>query len=255
MELSYPQKSNGMYILRRTHMDDIAREFLREYSPSSLERPAVVDVDLLAEECLFLDVSHKPLTRDESILGMTVFEDVSGVPCFDEHFLPTEIDLPAGSVVIHSWLLSHNNWFRRRFTLAHEISHWILHRSYHSPGKQKYHFRAGPDSLITPPYIACRATVIDGEKFEFVTDYDWEEWQANSLAAAILMPLDMFSEEAKFALRKAGLSILDEKSARERYNIIRELSDKFEVSKKAVEIRLDQAGLIHNGSINSRIRS
>lgn len=61
MELGYRQKANGMYILNRDQMDDIAAMLLREYAPYALEYARPVDIDALAEEGLFLTVLHKTL--------------------------------------------------------------------------------------------------------------------------------------------------------------------------------------------------
>jgi hypothetical protein len=163
-----------MYILNKDQMDDIAAMLLREYMPSALEYARPVDIDALAEEGLFLTIKNKTLGMGNSILGLTAFEDVKGIPCCDEMFRPTTIDLEAGTVLIHSWLGGYQNRARRRFTVAHECSHWVLHRSYHSPTNQKYTLRTQRF-----PYIACRSTDIEREHPGPRTDDEWEEWQAD----------------------------------------------------------------------------
>jgi len=151
MELNYRQKPNGMYILNKGQMDDIAEMLLREYAPSALEHAQPVDIYSLAEEGLFLDLQYKPLTLNGSILGMTVFED-SEISYFDEMLHPTTATHEAATVLIHSGLRGNKHLGRRRFTVAHECSHWVLHRSYHSPTNQKYTLRTQRF-----PYFACRA--------------------------------------------------------------------------------------------------
>ena len=82
---------------------------------------------------------------------------------------------------------------RRRYTQAHELSHWICHRSYHSPDNRCYEFRKNS-------FIACRTENIESYRrndFSQRTDSDWEEWQADSLAAALLMPKVTFIQEVE----------------------------------------------------------
>jgi hypothetical protein len=246
MELNYPQKANGMYILRREQMDDIAHKLLQEYMPSVLERPAPVDIDALAEEGLFLTIKTKTLGLNNSILGLTAFEDVRGVPCCDEMFRPATVDLEAGTVLIHSWLGGLRNRARRRFTVAHECSHWVLHRSYHSPTNQKYTLRTQRF-----PYIACRSENIEKEHRGPRTDDEWEEWQADNLASALLMPLAPFRWEADRVIRKCGRRYLTDEVNHEYIECVGDIADIFRVSKTAAKIRLKQLGYIREAPYSS----
>jgi len=239
MELGYRQKANGMYILNKYQMDDIAAMLLREYAPSTLEYAQPVDIDALAEEGLFLTVLDKTLGMNNSILGLTAFEDVEGVPCCDEMFRPTTVDLEAGTVLIHSWLRGLQNRGRRRFTVAHECAHWVLHRSYYSPTNQQYTFRTQ-----RLPYIACRAADIERAHPGPKTDEEWIEWQADSLASSLLLPLVPFRQVANRAIYKGGRRYLSGPVDREYIEIIEEIADTFRVSKTAAEIRLKQLGYI-----------
>ena len=78
------------------------------------------------------------------------------------------------------------------------------------------------------------------------TDSDREEWQANSLAAAILMPENVFRDAAldsKLAnhVVKGKINFTDEDDYKDFLNY---LSDIFEVSRQAAEIRLEQLEMI-----------
>jgi Zn-dependent peptidase ImmA (M78 family) len=220
-------------------MDDIATMVLQEYMPEVLVYPQPVDIDALVEEHLFLTVKNKALGYNDAVLGVTAFEDVKDVPCLDEMYQPTTIDLEAGTVLIHSCLLGSKNKPRRRFTVAHEGSHWILHRSYHSPLNQKFTFRTQRS-----PYIACRSANIEKTHYELKTDDDWEEWQADSLASALLMPLNQFHLVAHSVIGKFGKRYLSDKVIRNYIECVEEIADTFVVSRKATEIRLKQLGYI-----------
>jgi len=240
MELYYPQKQNGMFILQKNQFDDIASMILQAYQPWALDYPQPIDIVNLAEEGLFLTIKNRMLDFSAAVLGMTVFEDVEDVPCLDDMYQSIKIPLPGGTIVIHSQLSGYERKARRRFTIAHECSHWVLHRAYHSPTKQKYHFR-----IQRSPYIACRSPNIECQRHNLVTDDDWEEWQADSLAAALLMPLMPFRHFAEGLIRTCGMRYLtDGKVTRDYVEIIEEIADRFTVSKTSVKIRLKQLGLI-----------
>ena len=123
--------------------------------------------------------------------------------------------------------------------MAHECAHWILHRSFHSPDNQKYTFRTQRS-----PYIACRSANIEKKRHELKTDEDFEEWQADTLAAALLMPLIPFRWAAKRLIQKCGRLYLTDRVNYEYIEIIEEIAEEFKVSKTAAEIRLKQLGFI-----------
>ena len=237
MKLNYKQKSNGMYMLSRGNFDEIATNLLRQYMPEVLEFHRPVNVKRLAGDCLFLTVKDQILSFDGSILGMTAFADVE-VPCYDDCFMPTKLPVQEGTALIHIGLLWEGNNLRRRYTIAHECAHWILHRSYHSPNNQQYSYR-------TPPLIACRKENIERSKFGLRDDNDWIEWQADGLAAAILMPHNPFRYLAKDLLRSYGKQfMIAGRPSSADFEIIEKLSRTFEVSKQAAQIRLRQLDFI-----------
>lgn len=250
MQLDYPMKRNGMYIIKKKEFDDIGEKVLSEYMPEVLEYPQSVDIMSLATECLYLDVKDKYITQDGSVLGMIAFGDTK-FNGYGADFREEQIELPEGTVLIDYSLWGQDNVGRRRYTLAHECSHWICHRTYHSPDNRPYEFRrSGPGSVI-----ACRSENIEGrrsaESFGNFTESDWEEWQADSLAAAILMPRRMFAEGFRSAMRAEGvrqnyLIKGDDRSTEAR--IIHRLMKIFNVSYTATEIRLKTLGLMREYS-------
>ncbi|MCE5343204.1 MAG: ImmA/IrrE family metallo-endopeptidase, partial [Eubacteriales bacterium] len=142
-------------------------------------------------------------------------------------------------VVINKGLIGYDQRARKRFTLAHENSHWILHRSYHSPTNQKFQLRTQ-----MPGYVACRSSQVESSHHMLRTDKDWEEWQADSLAAALLMPKKPFIQAARDELG-IGLSVYRGKmNSCQYYESLARIANQFQVSKNAACIRLKQLGLI-----------
>lgn len=241
MTLNYPQKENGMYILKRKDIDNIAEDILKEYSPTTLEWPQSLDIEYLASECLFLNVKHMYLSSDGAILGMVTFADTQ-VKGLDANFHLIDTTIPMATVLLDMSLIGKENKPRWRYTLAHECSHWICHRSYHSPNNQTYNFRRN--------LVACRAETIEHNRIvrrAISSDYYWEEWQADGLAAALLMPKETFKEAFYLTMRQVGLRqryLVQGENQTKAFYVIKELMNVFKVSNRATQIRMLQLGLI-----------
>jgi hypothetical protein len=111
-----------MYKLHKPDFDDIALELLRKHLSTVIDIPCEIDINYLIRDCLYLDVYSKRLSPDKSVLGLVAFDDTT-IPCYDLHFNPTTFDVYAGNIVIDLSLSGQRQLPRRRFTLAHELSH------------------------------------------------------------------------------------------------------------------------------------
>lgn len=240
MQLDFPRKKSGLYILNKVNIENIATMFLQEYSPSVLMTPKAVNIEFLAEEHLDLTIQIKTFNFSEPVLGLITFSDVE-IQCYDIMYEPVSDTYPEGTVLVSSALIGRDNIARRRFTITHECAHWILHRSFYSPNKQHFEFRK------TPSYVACRNVEIDKTGYGLKKDEDWIEWQAEKLAASILMPISTFTEATRYLFRKYGINrnyIVPEFEKFNFYEIVHELSETFNVSHKATQIRLRQLDFI-----------
>jgi Zn-dependent peptidase ImmA (M78 family) len=103
---------------------------------------------------------------------------------------------------------------RQRFTIAHEIGHLRLHKG--------------------RPMFVDHAVRVDRRDVNASRGIDPEEIEANSFAAALLMPQDMvFAAMSQSTLR-----------GRTGEDVIRHLAKRFEVSPQAMEYRLANLGLV-----------
>lgn len=240
MKLNYPMTENGMFILRNEDFEKIATDLLEQYMPQVLKEPQALDIDYFAQECLPLDIKATHLTLRNSILGMMIFSRTP-VECYDEHYHAQTLICEEGTMLVESSLLGRESRPRLRFTKAHEVGHWIAHRTYHSPDKRRYEYRS--------TYIACRSKAIEQEQYskQERTMEEWMELQADKLGAALLMPKEPFIEVAISMIRKAGLStkcIIEEERRGQNWEVIEDLSKKFDVSKTATKIRMKQLNLL-----------
>jgi Zn-dependent peptidase ImmA (M78 family) len=110
----------------------------------------------------------------------------------------------------------HESMVRRRFTIAHELGHFVLHKDQSSLFLDK-RFQVLFRSQITPENSLS-------QKFE---------QEANAFAAALLMPENLLRDE---------LSSMDFDLANE--NSLKALAKKFNVSSIAMSYRMARLGLI-----------
>ena len=102
---------------------------------------------------------------------------------------------------------------RQRFTVAHEIGHYVMHR-------------ASSDLFIDKGYTA----VFRDTKSS--TGAERAEIQANHFAAALLMPAELLLPE----IRRSGFDLADE-------DALGTLAEKFQVSTQSMSYRLSNLGI------------
>ena len=131
MELNYPQRTDGMYILSRSDIDEIAYSILKDFSPRNLEHPIAVDVDVFLADYLQLLVKERYIgVIGCEALGLTVMRDSVEIPSLDEKMHPVILKETYGNVLISPTLNGIKNRPRKRYTKAHEGAHWVLHQPY-----------------------------------------------------------------------------------------------------------------------------
>ena len=245
MQLNYAQDSSGRYIISKKDIDNIATAVLKEYSPQNLTTPVPLDTSDFLENYLGLTIKRKYIgTFKSGILGLIVMNDVAQIPSYDERLRPTVLEETFGTVLISLNLMCREKVPRKRFTEAHEGAHFILHRDYFS----KCSNDSANQEINKYNYIACRENIMDDIKPK--DDFEWIEWQANSLAAALLMPKDIFCEYSCSLIRRAAIldGYLDFRPSYYQVNIknvISNVAKKFNVSYKAAKIRMMQVGLVN----------
>ena len=243
MILDYPRKENGMYYIKRDQLDDIAGSLLSEYAPDVLVEPQPLKIGEIVEEQLGLTLQYQYLTPNGAISGLIAFGD-NDVKCYDDMFRPIELPVTDGTILIDKTLSGDKQLPRRRYTITHEFSHRILHRSYYDPENRHFSFRESRNR-----FIACRSADIErsNEPRVIDTDHGWKEWQADGLAAALLMPRSPFTSAAKRIIhnRTRRYFISELTTRAERWDIVNCLAEVFMVSKQAAAIRLKYLNLMN----------
>ncbi len=210
----------------RQRLDRMALEALDQLVPGSSCQVRPLELYRLADN-LGLLVLEGYLSPRGDILGMTVFG-----PGIVE-YVTTGLEYRREVMDEGTVLISPDHPLRQRFTLAHEISHWLLHRQVFSGDPMRCLCRD-----IAPEFQA-----------DPKTPEHWLEWQANSMASCLLMPLPavsqaVYSANPHFSARPYLIEGEDSASCNRTVSYI---SKSFEVSRTAARIRLRQLGFIRRG--------
>jgi len=165
-----------------------------------------INLDKLASE-LNITVQYKPLR-----------EDVSG-----------KIDYHKSEDTVNIDINSNEFNLRQRFTLAHEISHFIYDIDFNEEFKLEDN----------------KQTLYRNEGIDPI------EIRANKFAEKLLMPRKIFIEKMQEIKNKLFPDLENKIGVPNIYKIVEELSSTFEVSKPAVIMRLSSIGAIRGQTISS----
>ena len=163
-----------------------AASLLRKYSVDSAPIPVI---EIAKQEGI--EINYHEL--EDNVSGMLIRKETSAVIAIN---------------VKH-----HEN--RKRFTIAHELGHYMLHRS-------------EPTVYVDDLLVHFRAD-------RRIANYDPKESEANQFAAALLMPASFIRAD----LSDAAIDISDDEA-------VERLAAKYKVSLQAFTIRLDRLDLVKN---------
>ena len=223
-----------MVRLSRNDIEQIAERILIQYrklpevQKNKLYR---IEPELLLTKVLGLNIEYQHLSIDGSILGLTSFEEVE-VEVFDYADTDTFLLLDGKTVVVEEDLHNDSTQTGRfNFTLMHEGSHQIF--------KKLFPTEYGCKLQTASP---VHYHMFNSEKNKPIKD--WEEWQANTLAAAILMPKDLIDYGMfLFGLGKK-INCLNRITDVETYEKFSAMANFLGASKSALAIRMKQLKLL-----------
>ena len=218
--------------LSRQDIELIAARVVNAYiNMQKLEGATVYSIDpvKLSENLLRLKVDYQHLSLDNSILGLTSYQEM-GIEVFENDDSDVIYYLDGKTLLIESNLkydVSMNG--RCNFTIVHEASHQILRmlypKEYGSRNNNQIHF--------------YRTT---SDKKRKITD--WEEWQANTLGSAILLPPNLIKQAMFIFSLGDKIEILNKIYAPTVYERFSEMARFLGSSKTALAIRMKYLGLL-----------
>ncbi len=199
-----------------------------------------VDVDGLATEVLGLTIVYESFFgRDIDKDGFLADGDKDLCITRDGHEM--SVVFPWKTVVLDKELLKPEKSGRRRFTLAHEVSHYLI------------------TTLFLKSFSACAHREYDGERQYSYKDLkeilSAKEMHADRLAAAILMPrfnmdkaMRKYAEKSKFCIYGCNIILPEDKMR------MQLMADNLGVSFQALKIRLKELGFIEKKTFTDFVK-
>ena len=185
-------------------MEAKSRMILEKYCSDYLWNMEAIPIEKLIE-IFGIELEYQHLTKyGQTILGKLICTD--GItPYYDmESQEYMFLEVRANTIIVEARLLDQENQGRYRFTLAHELAHWLLHKEYIISAQNE-------------------AAYIDG------THSNKMEKQADYFASAILMPVAII-KKYYYSIHGKGYS---------KFEVIADMAERFSVSKQAMQIKLE----------------
>ena len=205
-----------MYKKRQANfsMEYLAVRELKKYENGrySTGEPCAVPIEEIIEKQYDISIEYHYLRKNLSNLGQMVFEG-GHVPIYDmEKNRYTLIDVPAKTMMIDIRLLQDRRFANRlRFTYAHELAHFLIHKEHFAHSEQ------------SPALLA-------GEEEEYD---DVIEKQANMFCSYFLIPTGQMKKVYNRLMAKGRSQ-----------NIVKEMAVIFGVAPTTMQIRLYEHGLV-----------
>lgn len=230
--------------LSRQDIEEIAERLFSLYAGLPENRGThiyKVDPELFLRKVLGLNIEYMHLSCDGSIMGLTAFEEME-ISVTDGVHDEETVRLDGKTVIIESDLNFDSRMYgRRNFTLMHEGSHQIF--------KMLYPNDYGAVNNGQPSVYCHRIT---NEHSRHISN--WEEWQANVLASAILLPESLVRQGMYlFGLGKYMEYISREYRPQE-FTQFSDLAIFLGCSRKALAIRMKQLGLLKRDYIEHPVQ-
>ena len=231
---NYPKDKYGLYLVSKNNIEEEIEELLKGYNSELLNDPQAIDIYDFVENELKLNLEFHKICNDNTVYGL--FSFTSGSINVYDNDVDKEIKIKEKTVVIDPSTLDISEHLYR-FTLGHEAGHYIF---------QFNLMNKGFDNLIKTDINYLNRQNLEFRNLkrkQLATKEDWMEWQANFAASCILMNRSaMLSLISNFLGYEVHYNshFLQRMTKSQRTTLVYKISEVFEVSKRAAEIRLIQ---------------
>jgi Zn-dependent peptidase ImmA (M78 family) len=233
-------RGDSVQYLSRNDIEQIAGRIIDQYKRAFIpNRHMCYNVDIIRLASLLgYEIEYVHITQDGSILGKTSSGQI-WTRIYDDKMNELYYLLDGHTILVDKRLLSSPALAgRKNFTIAHELAHQIINHDY--PGVY------GP---INTTFCDHRRSV--KPKCEI---NDWHEWQADALAAALLLPLDALKDAMFMFGLGEKMKLLSKKYSDTNYKRFCEMADYLQVSRAALSYRMEQFGLLENNRLLEDIK-
>lgn len=226
--------------ISRAEADELCDGLIMEYIGRSAGVPSYVDIDGFVRDFLKCTVLYESIAEtNEDRIGFT--GDGKRALRIRKKGIIKEVVYPKNTIVLDKYLLNSNEDNHRRFVLGHEAGHILVNR-------------------IDPDSPACFHHFSDRERMNYSMDdmrerYSINEWQANVIAAALLMPRYVMINALKRFNGGRRLPVYGESIFHPREKaILSKMASSLRVSYTALIIRLRDLGMLNRHDVTDYIR-
>jgi len=228
---------------KRTDIEAIGKDIYIQYRklPEIQSERVICNIlpDLLIEKLLGFKIEYHHLSLSGDLLGITCTDDI-GIEVFNRVDTGEMIFLDGKTILIERDLRNNRMMYGRyQFTKCHEAGHLIFKQLF----PKDYGCKNGEKPILK--YSKIRKDSSRNGMF------NWEEWQADVLAASILMPVELI-EQGMFLLG-LGTNIphLNKICASYNYEKFCMLAEMLGASKQALAYRMQNLGMIEHNQLEN----
>ena len=205
----------------------IAQKFLSQYYPEALKTACEVDVDTVVRR-MGLKVEIRHLSSDLHVFGQILFKKSKTEVYPEGSSSPIMEEFSGGTILIDDRVFFLRNYGSIRHTILHECIHWYLHR--------KTFLLAMLLKQAESGFKCCISGHMQSR--EQSNDAWFLEWQANKIAAKVLVPEKTLKQKVNQYLaeqRELFPSLADVYLMK---NVVKMVADFFSVSVLVAQIRM-----------------
>ena len=226
--------------MSRAELEEISEGLITAYANKFSNRVIQsIDIEHFITEFLMLRIEYASFAEDDA--GMIGFLADGATPLLvhqDGKIIP--FVFPKNTIVLDKYLLAEKEYGRRRFTMAHEASHHILGKVQTTQETARFHSEYDNDRVYS--------------KEEVLQMFQSAEWQADTMAASLLMPRFLVENALhKFADSKLIKLYGDTTFTADGKAIMRNMANYLGVSYKALIIRLTHLNMLEKHDISEYI--
>ena len=226
--------------ISRAEADELCDGLIKEYTGHKAEIPAFIDIDGFVRDFLKCTVVYESIAEaDEDRIGFT--GDGKRPLRIWKNGIVKEVVYPRNTIVLDKYLLKPDEDNHRRFVLGHEAGHILASR-------------------INPASPACFHHFTDRERMNYSVEdlkerYNMNEWQANTISAALLMPRYIVLNTLKQFNGGRRLPVYGDNIFHPREKaILGKMASALKVSHTALVIRLRDLGLLNRHDVSEYIQ-
>lgn len=222
--------------LSRAEIDEISEGLIRVFARQNPKRviPSV-DIESFITEFLKQKIEYAAfIEEDRGKIGFTADGETPLFVSCEGRIRP--VVFPKDTIVLDRFLLAERETGRGRFTMAHEAAHLILNRMRRAPGAARFHSEYDQERVYG--------------REELQQMFHFAEWQADAMAASLLMPAFLVEKEISRFTDTGSIRIYgDTTFAAGDKAALRKMADRLGVSYTALVIRLKHLGKLERHDI------